>query len=115
MAATPRAVVVNDDPAQLRLISGLLESRGIGITGFTDPEEGLRTLQSSSGGDLVVVDLHMPVIDGWMFCRLLRSPDFPSFNETPILVVSATFSGTDVEAVTADLGANAFLPAPFAP
>ena len=115
MTAAPRVVVVNDDPGQLRLISGLLEKRGIAITGFTDPEEGLRTLQTSNGIDLVVVDLHMPVIDGWRFCRLLRSPDFPSFNETPILVVSATFSGTDVEAVTADLGANAFLPAPFAP
>ena len=57
----------------------------------------------------------MPGIDGWQFCQLLRSPEYPRFNRVPILVVSATFSGSDAEQLSIDLGADAFLAAPFAP
>jgi DNA-binding response OmpR family regulator len=54
----------------------------------------------------------MPGIDGWRFCRLLRSPEFAAFNKTPILVISATFSGENLQEVCAASGANAFLPLP---
>jgi len=108
-------VVVNDDPSQLRLIAGIIQRDDAHVRAFEAPEEALRSLRADPGVDLFVVDLHMPVIDGWRFCRLLRSPEFAAFNTTPILVVSATFAGADVEAITADLGANAFLPVPFPP
>lgn len=108
------AVVVNDDPAQLRLISGLLQRYGLEAESFTHPERAIRSLRKEGPADLLVVDLHMPVLDGWKFCRLLRSEEFEEFHEMPILVVSATFSGLEVEDVTHQLGANAFLPLPFA-
>lgn len=55
----------------------------------------------------------MPKIDGWRFCRLLRSPSFTEYNSSPIVVVvSATSSDTDTEEVSAQIGANAFLSAP---
>ena len=57
----------------------------------------------------------MPGIDGWRFCQLLRSPDYAQFNRVPILVVSATFSGSDAEHLSLELGADAFLASPFAP
>jgi len=62
--------------------------------------------------DLIVTDLYMPEMDGWRFCRLLRSAEFPEFNHVPILVVSATFAGEEATRITADLGANALLPSP---
>lgn len=56
----------------------------------------------------------MPGIDGWRFCRLLRSADYAAFNDVPILVVSATFAGDEPARIAADLGSQAFLafPAP---
>ncbi len=110
-----QAVVVNDDPTQLRLISGLLERYGMEVESFTHPERAIRELQRRGPVDLLVVDLHMPVLDGWKFCRVIRSDDFQGFEAMPILVVSATFSGSEVEEVSAQLGANAFLPIPFQP
>jgi PAS domain S-box-containing protein len=107
------AVVVNDDPGQLRLTTGLLQRFGMEAEGYTQPERAIRELQRRGPVDLLVLDLHMPVLDGWKFCRLVRSEDFEGFEEMPILVVSATFSGSEVEEVTAQLGANAFLPVPF--
>jgi PAS domain S-box-containing protein len=111
----PTVVVVNDDPTQLRLLTALLEPEGLEVRGYLDPEQALRDLEASAPPSLLVLDLHMPGIDGWRFCRLLRSPEYRDFNQVPILVVSHTFAGTDVEAVTAELGANAFLPVPFSP
>lgn len=111
----PTVVVVNDDPTQLRLLTALLEPEGYEIREHLDPEEALRDLEGHGPPSLLVLDLHMPGIDGWRFCRLLRSPEYRDFNQVPILVVSHTFAGTDVEAVTAELGANAFLPVPFSP
>lgn len=105
-------VVVNDDRTQLAILSGLLRKEGLEVHAFTGAEEALMNMQKGASPNLIVTDLHMPGIDGWRFCRLLRSQEYAAFNSTPILVVSATFSGEDPERITADLGANAFLPAP---
>ncbi len=111
----PRAVVVNDDRTQLRVLEGLLEAEGLRVLSYGGAEEALRELDPAAPPDLIVTDLYMPGIDGWRFCRLLRSPEYSSFNGVPILVVSATFSGEDAAEITLRLGANAFVPCPVEP
>jgi PAS domain S-box-containing protein len=111
----PTALVVNDEPSQLRLIGAVLEKAGIDSRTCEGVEQALSTLQQGGAVDLIVTDLHMPGIDGWQFCQLLRSPEFAAFNALPVLVVSATYSGSDAERLSLDLGADAFLSAPFAP
>ncbi|MGH7788421.1 MAG: ATP-binding protein [Candidatus Binatia bacterium] len=114
MSERPTALIVNDDPSQVRLIGAVLDKAGLQPRGCGGVEEALTAL-AASPADLIVTDLHMPGIDGWQFCQLLRSPEYAAFNAIPILVVSATFSGSDAEQLSLDLGANAFLAAPFAP
>jgi len=114
-AGRPSVLVVNDDPTQLRLAVAVLEKDGMSTTACTGAEEALEVLRSGAVVDVIVTDLHMPGIDGWRLCRLLRSPEYARFNRIPILVVSATFSGADAEQVTVDVGANAFLPIPYQP
>lgn len=111
----PVALIVNDDPSQLRLISAVLEKANIQTRRCSGVEDALDSLQADPGVGLIVTDLHMPGIDGLQFCQLLRSPEYPRFNRVPILVVSATFSGRDAEQLSIELGADAFLAAPFAP
>jgi signal transduction histidine kinase len=107
------AIVVNDDPVQLHLASSILQKDGLRVFSFLKVEEALQFINQCNHINVIVTDLHMPDIDGWRFCRLLRSPDYPALNQVPILVTSATFSGIDAEQVTADLGANAFLASPY--
>jgi len=106
------AVVVNDDSTQLTLLSELLIRQGLKVQAFPGVEVALSAMNADAPPDLIVTDIHMPDIDGWRFCRLLRSPEYKAFNAIPILVVSATFSGDEVFRITADLGANAFMSAP---
>ena len=111
----PVALIVNDDPSQLRLSAVVLEKAGFAPRTCLGAEEALALLADRPAIDLVVTDLHMPGIDGWRFCRMLRSPELGEYNATPILVVSATFSGRDAEMLSFELGASGFLAAPFAP
>ncbi len=110
----PFAVVVNDDSTQLTLLSGLLRKAGLEPHAFTRAEAALTALYSDVDAKpaLIVTDLYMPGIDGWQFCRLLRSPEYSPLNQVPILVVSATFSGEQSSRIAADIGAEAFLPSP---
>ncbi len=106
------AVVINDDVTQLQVLTGLLRKEGLNFLAFESAESALLAMDRACPPDLIITDLYMPGIDGWRFCRLLRSPEYEPFNQVPILVVSATFSGEEASNITADLGANAFLPSP---
>jgi len=109
-------LVVHDDALQQRHLTRLLERRGYQVHGYDRALPALADLaRGNRDVDLAIVDLHMPGIDGWRFCRLLRSQGFEEMGDLPILVVSTTFAGTDVDAVARGTGANAFLSVPFSP
>ncbi len=105
-------VVVNDDPSQLVVLGGFLNHAGMEVRAFEQVEDALNAMDSGAPPNLIVTDLYMPGIDGWRFCRLLRSPEYAAFNDIPILVVSATFAGDHPERIAADVGADAYLAAP---
>lgn len=106
------AVVVNDDLTQLKTLGGILHKQGLQVREFTSAEAALVAMERDRAPDIIVTDLYMPEIDGWRFCRLLRSPEYVFLNQVPIVVVSATFSGDEAERIAADLGVDGFLPAP---
>ena len=108
----PYAVVVNDDATQLNVLAGLVRKAGLDPLVFDGAEKALLEMDRDHPPALVVTDVHMPGIDGWRFCRLLRSPEYTAFNHIPILVVSAIFAGEEPNRIAADLGAEAFLPSP---
>ncbi len=115
MANPASALLVNDDPMQLRIAAEILAQEGFETVSCRGAEEALERLAERGKVDLIVTDLYMPGIDGWRFCRLLRSSAYAAFNNIPILVASATFSGSEADEVTAQLGADGFLPAPYEP
>ncbi len=107
------AVVVNDNSTQSEILAELLKSVKFDVSCYESVESAVLALDPNTPPDIIITDLYMPGIDGWRFCRLLRSPEYKAFNQVPILVVSATFSGDDASRITADVGADAFLPAPI--
>jgi len=105
-------VVVNDDVTQLKILSGLLAREGFKVRAHESAEDAINEFAIEGSPNLIVTDLYMPGIDGWKFCRLLRSPEYAAFNRTPILVVSLTFAGDSASQITTDLGADAFMAQP---
>ncbi len=111
------AVIVNDEQTQLVVLAGLARKAGLEPQSFTDAESALASMMSlvrekETLPAIVVTDLNMPGIDGWHFCRLLRSREYLPLNNIPIAIVSATFSGNEPAHIAAAFGVEAFLPMP---
>lgn len=108
-----KIVIVNDDALQRLLLASLLRKAGFVACTFECAERALQAMTYGGPPSLIITDISMPEIDGWRFCRLLRSPEYAALQRVPILVVSAIFAGEAPAQIAADLGAEAFLPSPI--
>jgi CheY-like chemotaxis protein len=88
MATTAHPVLVVEDDADIRdAMIGILEAEGYAVRGACHGAEALAELQAGSRPCIILLDLMMPVMDGWAFCRE-REKD-PALATIPIVVVSA--------------------------
>ena len=108
-------LVINDDPVQLHLLASLLEQEHEQVIRFTCSQSAWKWLQDGHVPDGIVLDLHMPGLNGWRFCELLHTQGISKQAAPPVLIVSATYSGMDAQELLNDIGASAFLPLPAEP
>lgn len=106
-----RALVADDAPASLLLATRLLERRGFSVVTATDGEGALQAFQAGAF-DLVLLDCHMPVLDGIEATRAMRCTE--TGRRTPIVALSASALADDRDRCLA-AGMVAFLPKPFRP
>lgn len=104
----PLRVLIVDDSARVRkAFSGLVETELTPVEVATAGNGALALERIAAGDfDLVLLDLSMPVMDGFTFLRVYRTR-----SQTPVLVVSALSDIENVERVM-ELGANAFMAKP---
>ena len=79
-------LVVDDDDAILKSLGGLLESEGYGVETAHNGREALDKLAQMEPPQLILLDLKMPVMDGWQFLSE-RSRDAAS-GKVPIVLLS---------------------------
>ena len=72
MSAPARILVVDDTPANIKLLGDLLASRGYAVTTAANGEEALAKLAAEKP-DLVLLDVMMPGISGYDVCRRIRA------------------------------------------
>ncbi len=99
-------LVVDDDPAILRLLCANLKARGYRVSTAVDGEESLKAVEGDIV-DLIVLDIMMPKLDGVEVCRRIRE-----WSSVPIIVLSAR--GDEKDTVRClELGADDYLTKPF--
>lgn len=82
-----RILVVEDDTSIRELLVELLESEGYSVSSAINGLEGLKFLQSEGNPDLILIDLMMPVMDGYSFrTEQLKNP---VWSKIPTVVMSA--------------------------
>jgi len=64
---TARVLVVDDDEALLDALSGILESEGYEVATARNGKEALECLATTPPPGVILLDLKMPVMDGWQF------------------------------------------------
>ena len=73
--ATPASVlIVDDDEDSREALKGLLELDGYAVRSAADGMSALKMAQCSAP-DVVILDIHMPRMDGYTVCRLMRRMD----------------------------------------
>jgi CheY-like chemotaxis protein len=84
---TKTVLVVSDDPAARRDMARLLQDAGFNVATAANAWESLRHLRCDPKPCVVILDLMMPVLDGWSFCEALRTD--PAGAHVPVVVCSA--------------------------
>ena len=99
-------LVVEDDRNIAELLQLYLEKEGYAVTTAFDGGQGLAKFQSIKP-NLVLLDVMMPVMDGWAVCNAIRETD-----KTPIIMLTAK-SETDDKVHGLRSGADDYITKPF--
>jgi PAS domain S-box-containing protein len=103
----PRVLVVDDEAAIRTVLADVFEVEGYDCRLAADGREALNVL-SGWGADLIVLDLTMPVMDGWAFRREQQAA--PTVRDIPVIIISARQSH---DARDAELAPAAVVAKPF--
>ena len=102
-------LIVDDLPENVRLLSSLLKNQGYGINSATDGKAALSIIKTERP-DLILLDIMLPVMDGYQVCRILKSQ--PETRHIPIIFLSGLDSELDkVEAFK--VGGADYITKPF--
>ena len=82
----PPVLVVDDDAAVRRTIAMFLALEGFAVVEANNGQEALSYLRTGAGASVIVLDLRMPVMDGWAFRREQRLD--PMLEKIPVIVLS---------------------------
>jgi DNA-binding response OmpR family regulator len=105
-ANSGRVLVVEDDEGIRDMLKYNLTAAGFSVQEASDGASGLRTARTSRP-DLVLLDLMLPGMSGFDFCRALRKS-----SRVPIIIITAKDSEVD-KIVGLELGADDYITKPF--
>ena len=99
-------LIVEDDRNIAELLQMYLEKEGYAVTVAADGGQGLAKFRAIKP-DLVLLDVMMPVMDGWAVCRAIRAE-----SQTPVIMLTAK-GETDDKVAGLKNGADDYITKPF--
>ncbi|GLI50414.1 MULTISPECIES: response regulator transcription factor [Tepidanaerobacter] len=103
-----KILVVDDEKRIVDLVKIYLEREGFSVDEAFDGQQALDKISSSSY-DLIILDLMLPIVDGWTVCKDIRQK-----YDTPIIMLTAR--GEEFDKVLGfELGADDYVVKPFSP
>src|SRR3989304_2792108 len=105
----PTVLIVDDDYSLVQCARSILETAGYVVQVAYNGQEALRRTEENLP-DIILLDLRMPVMDGWTCRRLLKQR--PETTNIPIVVVSGDEVGAKARS-DLGIGVEDFLSKPF--
>jgi PAS domain S-box-containing protein len=104
-------LIVDDTPENLYLLRVILEEEGYKVIEAIDGSEGLKKLNEYKNIDLIISDILMPVMDGFLFCQACKED--AQFKQIPFVFYTSTYTEKLDEDFALKLGAVQFLRKPI--
>jgi two-component system, chemotaxis family, chemotaxis protein CheY len=104
-APEPPILIVDDDQTILNTVREILHLEGYPVTTASNGAEALKVIEREHPS-LVLLDMRMPVLDGWGFAKKVRERGL----DVPILVMTAA---QDARVWADEIGAEGYLAKPF--
>ncbi len=98
-------LVIDDEPEILHTVAIILEFEGYQVEQASNGAEGLDCIERNPPS-LVLLDMRMPVLNGWDFARILKEKGV----QLPIVVMTAA---QDARRWAQEVGASGFIAKPF--
>ncbi|MEN9937681.1 MAG: chemotaxis protein CheY [Chloroflexota bacterium] len=98
-------LVIDDDPSIRDVVAAALDDEGYTVLSAANGAEALEVLEQIVPV-LVLLDMRMPVMDGWSFARVLRERGI----RLPVIVMTAA---QDARQWAEEVGASAYVAKPF--
>ena len=104
-----KVLIVDDSPAQVKLMQSFLEHEGYQPVGLNDPRRVEETI-SSLRPSVILLDVVMPERNGFQVCRELKGSS--EFQSIPVILVTSKDSSSD-KYWGEQQGADAYVTKPF--
>ncbi|MEA3435725.1 MAG: response regulator [Thermodesulfobacteriota bacterium] len=104
-----KILIVDDEPSIIVPLQFLMEQNGYDVMVAFSGEEAMEIIADKKV-DLILLDIMLPVIDGFEVCQRVR--ENPQWNKIKIILLTALGSDANVEKGLA-LGADAYITKPF--
>jgi CheY-like chemotaxis protein len=95
----PSVMIVEDDRDTREMLGRFLELEGFTVRLAANGQEALDALEADSGACVILLDLMMPVMNGWQF-RAAQNSD-PRLSRIPVVVVTAAGTPEQIPAIQA--------------
>jgi two-component system KDP operon response regulator KdpE len=106
MTGFKKILVVDDEPAQIRLIEQILSGNGYAVVKAGSGEEAIRLVYESKP-ELVILDVLMSGIDGWQTCRCIRE-----VSDVPVIMLTGKRNAENDIVRGLECGADEYLTKP---
>lgn len=106
-----KILIIEDDRDIVEMVEYNLKSEGYETVSALNGEEGI-ALARKHRPDLIILDIMLPITDGFGVCRALKNEDIMA--GIPIIILSARAQETD-KVVGLELGADDYVTKPFSP
>lgn len=104
-----KILIVDDSPAQVKLMGDLLENEGYSPVGLSDPHRVEETI-AAEHPSLILLDVVMPDRNGFQLCRELKAN--AAYSSIPVILVTSKSSASD-KFWGHQLGADGYVTKPF--
>ena len=106
-----KILAVDDELDILKIVAFRFKKAGYEVIEAVDGQKAMDLIKAQNP-DLVILDLRLPILDGWEVCRRIKGSD--EFKSTPVILLSASAGTLNLETMK-ELKADDYLLKPFEP